>query len=93
MVVLNPMGNPPAIESLQMAPRLDSLDDKTVYLVDMRFDDGDIFLKQMKGWFNEHMPEVNTVLKRKSGVYTQDDDALIGELKEKSDAAVVAIGH
>ena len=30
---------------------------------------------------------------RKSGDYTQDDDALIGELKEKSDAAVVAIGH
>ncbi len=93
MVVMNPMGYPPAIEQLKMAPRPASLEGKTVYLIDMRFDDGDIFLQQMQEWFAEHMSGVNAVLKRKSGVYTQDDDALFEEVREKGDAAVVAIGH
>ena len=38
--VYNPMGYPPKIEQLGMAPRLDTLEGKTVYLVDARFDDG-----------------------------------------------------
>ncbi len=50
IVAMNPMGYPPEIEQLGMAPRLDSLDGKTVYLVDCRFDDGDIFLQQMHNW-------------------------------------------
>ena len=40
--VMNPMGYPPKITQLGMAPRLDTLDGKTVYLVDCRFDDGDL---------------------------------------------------
>ena len=50
------MGYPPAITPVDMAPRPDSLDGKTVYLVDCRFDDGDIFLQQMQAWFAEHCP-------------------------------------
>src|SRR2546425_5783843 len=34
---------------------LDSLDGKTLYLVDCRFDDSDVFLTQMQAWFAEHM--------------------------------------
>ena len=34
-----------------LAPRLDTLDGKTVYLVDCRFDDSDVFLEQMQAWF------------------------------------------
>ncbi len=93
IAVMNPMGYPPTIEQLGMAPRLDSLDGKTVYLVDCRFDDGDILLQQMDAWFSENMPDVNSVFVRKSGVYTQDDPELFAELKGKADAVIVGTGH
>lgn len=93
ITVLNPMGYPPTITQLGMAPRLDSLEGKTVYLVDVRFDDGDILLQQMQAWFAEHMPQVKTVFVRKSGVYMEDDLELFQEIKEKGDAMIMAVGH
>lgn len=93
IVVMNPMGYPPTINQLGMASRLDSLDGKTVYLVDCRFDDGDILMQQMQAWFAEHLPQVKTELRRKSGVYTERDPELYEEIREKGDAAVIAVGH
>jgi hypothetical protein len=91
--VYNPMGYPPQIKQLGMAERPATLEGKTVYLVDCRFDDGDLLLGQMQAWFNEHMPSVKTVLKSKSGVYTEDDPELFQEIKEKGDALVLGVGH
>lgn len=91
--VYNPMGYPPKITQLGMAPRLDTLDGKTIYLVDCRFDDADLLMQQMAAWFAEHMPKVKTVLRSKSGVYTDDDPALFQEIKEKGDALVLGVGH
>jgi hypothetical protein len=91
--VMNPMGYPPKIEQLGMAPRLDSLAGKTVYLVDCRFDDGDILFQQMHNWFKENMPDVNAVFVRKSGVYTEDDARLFDEIRQKADAVVLGTGH
>jgi hypothetical protein len=93
ITVLNPQGNPPLIKRKPMARRLDSLDGKRVYLVDVRFNDGDILLQQMKSWFEKNMPAVNPVFVRKSGVYTYDDKTLWQEIKEKGDAVIMAIGH
>ena len=91
--VFNPMGYPPQITQLGMAERPETLEGKTVYLVDCRFDDGDILLAQMENWFNEHMPSVKTVLKSKSGTYTLDDSQLFEEIQEKGDALVLGVGH
>lgn len=91
--VMNPMGYPPAVTQIEMAPRLDTLEGKTVYLVDCRFDDGDLFMAQMDAWFEEHMPSVRTVLRSKSGVYTEDDPELFEEIAEKGDALVLGVGH
>ena len=93
IAVMNPMGYPPQIEQFGMAQRLDSLDGKTVYLVDVRFDDGDLLLQQMQKWFSERMPQVKTVFVRKSGVYTQDDPELFQEISEKADAVILGVGH
>jgi len=93
ITVLNPMGYPPQIAPTGMAPRLDTLVGKTVYLVDCRFDDSDLLLQQMQAWFAAHMPGVNTVFVSKSGVYTEEDPALFQEIKEKGDAAIVGVGH
>jgi hypothetical protein len=93
ILVYNPMGYPPKVTGKALAPRLDTLDGKTVYLVDCRFDDSDIFLKQMQAWFADNMPSVNAVFKQISSVYTKDDPATWEEIKANGDAAIVGVGH
>ncbi|HXW61200.1 MAG TPA: hypothetical protein VEJ45_01270 [Candidatus Acidoferrales bacterium] len=90
---LNPKGTPPPIQLLPMAPRLDSLDGKTVWLVDTGFPGGGMLLEQMRLWFNRNMPTVNVVFRRKAGPYMEDDPALWKEIKEKGNAAIMAVGH
>lgn len=90
---LNPKGTPPAIELIPMAPRLGTLDGKTVYLVDTGFPGGGLLLNQIQLWFTRNMPSVHTVFKRKAGPYAEDDPALWKEIKEKGNAAIMAIGH
>ena len=93
VVVHNPMGYPPKVSGKALAPRLDTLNGRTVYIVDCRFDDSDILLKSVQDWFTEHLPEVKTVYKPISSVYTRDDLATWQEIKEKGDAAVIGVGH
>ncbi len=93
ITVLNPVGFPPKVISKPLAPRLPNLDGKTVYLVDCRFDDSDVFLKQMQAWFAEHMPGVRTVFKPISSVYLNDDPATWEEIKARGHAAIVGVGH
>jgi hypothetical protein len=45
----------------------------------------------MQAWFSENMPSVKTVLKRKRGPYSADDQELWKEIKEKGDAALIGI--
>lgn len=90
---VNPKGTPPSIQLYPLAPRLSSLDGKTIYLVDTGFQGGDILLQQMQKWFQQNMPTVKTVYKRKAGVYFEDDPALWQEIKTHGNAAVMAIGH
>jgi hypothetical protein len=93
ITVLNPVGYPPKVTRKELAPRLPSLDGKTVYLVDCRFDDSDIFLGQMQAWFAERLPAVNTVLKRISSVYLNDDPTTWEEIRARGHAAIVGVGH
>jgi hypothetical protein len=93
MNVLNPMGFPPAVVPKPLAPRLDSLDGRTVYLVDCRFDDSDVFLEQMRRWFAERMPGVRTVVKPLSATYLRDDPVTWEEIKARGHAAIVGVGH
>ena len=93
ITVLNPMGYPPKVSARPMASRLDSLEGKTVYLVDARFDDSELLLKAMQGWFAEHMPSVKTRFVQLSSVYTRDDPKTWAEIKEHGDAAIIGVGH
>ena len=93
LTVFNPRGYPPKIVGLPMAPRPASLAGKTIYLIDCRFDDGDRLMLEMQHWFAEHMPEVKTELRSKSGVYTEDDQPLFNEIRAKGALAVVGVGH
>src|SRR2546423_2545445 len=91
--VLNPVGFAPVVTPKALAPRLESWNGKTVYLVDCRFDDSDVFLKQMQAWFAEHMPAVNTVFKPISSVYLHDDPTTWEEIRARGHAAIVGVGH
>ena len=93
MTVLNPRGKPPGIPLVPMAPRLDSLDEKTVYIVDSRFVGGYSLLQEMVDWFAKNLPKVKTVFREKTGSYFDDDPTLWAEIKEKGDAMIMAIGH
>jgi hypothetical protein len=93
ITALNPKGTPPAIQLIPMAPRLDTLDGKTIYLIDTGFDGGGNLLLQIQDWFGRNMPSVKTVFKRKAGPYAEDDPALWQEIKTKGNAAIMAIGH
>ena len=93
ITVMNPMGYPPKVIHKPMAERLTSLHNKTVYLVDCRFDDSDVFLQQIQAWFAEHMPDVKTVFKPISSVYLKDDPVTWKEIKTQGDAAIIGVGH
>jgi hypothetical protein len=99
-VVLNPEAQrTPATEgsgagtpSWSMAPRLDSLNGKTVYLVNQGFGGSDLFMEQLRAWFAENMPAVKTVLKRKTGFIFRDDTSdLWKEIKEKGNAVIFGV--
>ena len=91
--VLNPVGYPPKITAKALAPRLDSLDGKTVYLVDPRFDDSGLFLRQLQNWFTDKMPTVKTKFIEMNNVYTKDDPVTWEKIKADGDAAIVGVGH
>ena len=93
LTVLNPLGFPPKVSRQTPAPRLDGLDGTTVYLVDCRFDDSDIFLSQMQAWFAQHLPRVKTLVKRISNVYLNDDPTTWEEIKARGSAAILGVGH
>lgn len=93
LTVLNPMGFPPKISAKQPAPRLSSLEGKTVYLVDCRFDDSIELLKQVEIWFAEKMPSVKTKMISLNNVYRHDDPKTWEEIKANGDAAILGVGH
>lgn len=77
-----------------LAPRLDSLEGKLVYLVDTGFGGSYLFMQQLQRWMAEHLPSVSTVRKRKpGGPFSDDGDALWDEIKAKGgDAVVLGVG-
>ena len=85
------MSAPPPSSS-SGAKRLDTLENKTVYLVDTGFGGSYNFMLQLQKWFTENMPSVTTIRKRKPGnVFMDDNDTLWEEIKDKGDAAVVGV--
>jgi hypothetical protein len=93
LTALNPVGFAPRIARKELAPRLSTLEGKTIYLVDCRFDDSDVFLGQMQNWFAQHMPGVRTIVKPISSVYLNDDPATWEEIRARGHAAILGVGH
>jgi hypothetical protein len=93
ITVLNPEGQPPPIILSPMAPRLDTMDGKTIYLVDINFTGTQSFLEELEKVFAQKYPKTKIVRKVKAGAYAENDPVLWDEIKKYGHAVVMGIGH
>ncbi len=93
LTVLNPEGIPPPIVLTPMAPRLDSLDGKKIYLVDIHFTGSQVFLEEMAKTLQDKYPKANVVYALKAGAYAENDPALWEEIEKNGDGVVMGVGH
>ena len=91
VTVHDPRGYPPKVSGKRLAPRLQSLDGKTVFLVDCLFDNSDLFMDQLQHWFAEHLPAVRikNIKPRESWV---DDPEMRTAVVKEGDAAILGVG-
>ena len=93
ITVLNPVGQPPAIERVVMAPRISDLKGKTIYIVDIGFSATGQLLTELQDLLTERYPDTTWVVRKKIGTYFNDDPGLWAEIKEKGHGMIMGIGH
>jgi hypothetical protein len=91
LTVHDPRGYPPKVTGKRLAARPQSLDGKTLYLVDCLFDNSEAFMDQLRRWFAEHMPGIDTrmIKPRESWV---DDPGMREKIAADGHAAVFGVG-
>jgi hypothetical protein len=92
--VLNPTPPNRMVDRVPLTPRLDSLEGKTIFLVDIGWGGPNAapsIYKEMKAWFAQNMPSVKVEIRTIKGSYMMDQPELWKEIKEKGDAAMVGI--
>jgi hypothetical protein len=93
LTVLDPLGFPPVSVHGALAARLETLEGKTVYLVDCQFENSGVLLEQVREWFREHMPGVEMPIVRWRGeVYANEDRGTLEEVAAGGDAAILGVG-
>ena len=93
ITVLNPTGDPPAIQLRSITERPSTLQGHPIYFVSNTFDNADKFCHAMQTWFAANMPSVKTVYRDKKGDDVTDDPDLWKEIKANNGFMVMAIGH
>ena len=91
LTVHDPRGYPPKVDGKRLAPRLSSLDGKTIYLVDCRFDNSDVFMEQLTRWFGERLPSVKVRIIRPKETWA-DDEAMRASVTSDGAAAILGVG-
>jgi len=80
------------LSSLKMAERLDTIEGKTVYLVNTMFAGGKEFMEELQDWFAKNRPGVKTELRNKKLGWATDEPELWREIKENGDAVIFGVG-
>ena len=93
ITVLNPLGQPPAISRVPMAPRTDNLEGKTIYIVDIGFTDTHQLFTEMQSLLQKKYPNTTWIVRTKIGTYFNDDPELWKEIKEKGHGMIIGVGH
>jgi hypothetical protein len=92
--VLNPTPPNRMVDRIPLAPRLNTLEGKTLFLVDIGWGGENAapsIYGEMKAWFAQNMPSVKIEVRRVKGFYMQDQPELLKEISEKGDAAMFGI--
>ena len=96
ITIMNPAIAGSVAERLPLSPRLDTVEGKTIYLVDVQWggpEGGYQLFEEIQSWFTEHMPSVKTVLRRTKDNMFGDDPALWKVISEQGDAAIIGTGQ
>jgi len=94
LTILNPLGQPPAIVRVPMAPRISGgLEGKTIYIVDIGFTDTHQLLTEIQSLLGEKYPKTTWIVRKKIGTYFDDDPQLWNEIKEKGHGMIMGVGH
>jgi hypothetical protein len=93
ITVMNPEGPRPPIELKQLAPRLDTVEGKTIYVVSVNFTATDNWLHSLRELFEERIANCTAIFKVKRGNYGAADLELWDEIEANGDAMVMAVGH
>ena len=89
--VHDPRGFPPRVTGKRLAPRLQSLEGKVVFLVDCLFDNSDVFMGELQRWFAEHLPSVRIRTIKPTDSWTDDPEMRAAVVRE-GDAAILGVG-
>ena len=92
--VLNPTPPNRMVDRVPLAPRLASLEGKTLFLVDIGWGGENAapsVYEEMKAWFAQNMPSVKIEVRKVKGFYMQEQPELLKEISEKGHAALIGI--
>jgi len=94
ITVLNPAITSKMVDRVPLSPRLDTLEGKTLYMVDIGWGGPEAaysVFEEIQSWFAKNIPSAKIVIKRKTGMYSTDDPALWKEIAKNANAAMIGI--
>ena len=93
ITVLDPRGQPTnVVQPVPLAPRLDTLEGKTIHLIDIGFGGGWEFLEEVQAWFARAIPSLKTVLRHKTGIMFMDEPQMWEDAKKDAHAVIFGVG-
>ncbi len=94
ITVLNPVVANKMPDRQPLSPRLDTLQGKTLYLVDIGWGGPQAapgVYEEMKAWFAKNIPTLKIQVRRIKGSYETDDKELWKEIAQNGNAAMIGI--